>query len=425
MAKILPTVLTSTLLLSSLYAAQETTEQRERIPSVRKAVDSIANMEQKDIDIVSSFRHMFEDGKVSGQVRSIYANYNNKKLNEPNTYATAIGGILKYELAEFQGFNAGVAFYTSQDINFATGSASEHKQNNELSSSDGSYTDLSEAYINYRYKDLNLRAGRQTLDTPLADSDDIRMIQNTFEAYIASYSYANIDILGGFISSWEGVDQDLDDGWKKVADNGAYLVGASYNELFELNAYYYNFTKRFQAVYLDAGFNYPLNDTISFHGALQFLDESELDNSNYDSTIYGAVAELVMYDLGINIAYNNAHNSKNKQSFSGTGGGSLFTSMDTTIIDEVTEDRDSYAVVGGLSYDFSDFNFLYAYGSFKGDANSNGEKAHLIEQDMGVEYSPNDAFTLAAIYVISEDKEQNLKTEYDWTRMQLMLNYSF
>ena len=47
---------------------------------------------------------------------------------------------------------------------------------------------MAEAYINYKYDTLNFRAGRQVLNTPLADSDDICMIQNTFEAYVATYN---------------------------------------------------------------------------------------------------------------------------------------------------------------------------------------------------------------------------------------------
>ena len=418
MIKILPVVLSSMLLLSNLYAAQEDT-QRKRVHSVRKAVDSVAKLEPKEVDITQSLKQMFTDGKASGQIRLIYGSHNYK--NSTDTYATALGGILKYELAEFNGFNAGVAFYTSQDLGFATGDGAKH--NAELSSSDGSYADLSEAYINYRYQDLNLRAGRQTLDTPLADSDDIRMIQNTFEAYMASYDYNGFNFLGGYINSWEGIDQDLDDGWKTAGEDGVYLGGVSYSDMYEFTAYYYNFAKIFNAFYIDGGIQYPISNNYTIHAVLQYLNESELDNSNVDATIYGGLVEFVAYGVGFNIAYNKA--DKSKKSFSGTGGGKLFTSMDTMIIDEIAIDREAYAVVGGISYSYKNFNFLYAYGSFKGDENSAGIKENIVEQDIGCEYHVNKEFSLAAIYAMSDDKEYSQTTDYDWRRIQIMLNYNF
>lgn len=91
-------------------------------------------------------KHIFKDGTVSGQVRMLYSGYDNRAAE--NQHATAIGGQLKFELAEFNGFNAAVEFTTSHDIGFATGDGV--KQNSEISSKKGSYTELSQAYINYK-----------------------------------------------------------------------------------------------------------------------------------------------------------------------------------------------------------------------------------------------------------------------------------
>ncbi len=194
---------------------------------------------------------MFEDARVSGQIRMMYAGYEQKEQNVNNNYATALGGKLKYELAELQGFNAGAAVYISHDLDFATGEGTRH--NSELSSDDGSYTQLAEAYVNYKYKSFNIRAGRQILDTPLADSDDIRMISNTLEAYVLSY----------------------------------------------------------------------------------------------------------------------------------------------------------------------------ADGDFKGNANSLGEKAHIIEQDVSLEYNIHNELLFACVYSMQKDKENIVNTDHDWNRIQFMVNYNF
>ena len=80
-------------------------------------------------------------------------------------------------------------------MNFATGNGA--KYNNGLSSTQKKYTDVTELYINYKNSGLNIRVGRQIINTPLADSDDIRMVPNTFEAYIATYELNNFTFTTG------------------------------------------------------------------------------------------------------------------------------------------------------------------------------------------------------------------------------------
>ncbi len=418
-------LITSLALNGSALVAETEDENRGRLHSVKQAVGKFATSESKEISVVDKFKKMFTDGKVSGQLKSMYAGYEYKKVNETDTYATAVGATLKYELAEYNGFNAAMAFVTSQDIGGATGKVDEAKHNNELSSSAGNYTEVSEAYINYKYEKLNLRAGRQIIDTPLADSDNIRMIQNTFEAYIATYNLSDFELMAGKLESWQGIDAGLDDGWINVGEDGTWFGGVSYSEKYELNAWFYNITGSTNAAYFDVGINQDLTKNIVFHGGLQYLNESELDSSGYEADIYGVLAELVVYDIGFNFAYNYSDGKKDKQSFSGTGGGTMYTSMDTMILDEITLDRDASALVAGIAYDIGNWKLLYAYGDFSGDADSAGNKAHIVEQNMGFEYKVNEEFYVGALYVIEEDKENSIKTDNDWNRAQVMIAYNF
>ena len=161
------------------------------------------------------------NGVLSGQIDSTYIQKQFVNAKDNNNYATAFGGKLKYETAPFEGLNAAAAFYTSQDINFATGDSAKGAQNSELSSAKGDYTQLAEAYINYDYLGLNLRAGRQVIDTPLADSDSIRIIQNSFEAYIATYKKNEITFMAGKLVNWQGYDAGLEKGFTPVGKDGA------------------------------------------------------------------------------------------------------------------------------------------------------------------------------------------------------------
>ncbi len=425
---IIKNIALSTLLLSTTLVAQEENEKRDREVSVRKAIDSFSQVQEKDVSTVSKFKAMFSEGKVTGQLRMVAAGYDLKEIGESDNYAAAAGGMLKYELAELNGFNAGVAFTTSQDIDFITGDKNHAKHNPELSSSEGAYTELTEVYVNYKNSGLNIRLGRQLLDTPLADSDDIRMVPNTFEAYVASYDISDFTLMAGNIQSWQGADTGLDDGWVNTGDSGVSFGGVAYSNILETSAWYYDISKEGEAtnaLYLDLGVDYAFSDDLTLYASMQYLSEKEVDNSGVEADIYGVLVEGVAYGIGVNIAYNKSSAKDGKRSFSGIGGGTMYTSMDTMIIDEITQDRDADALVLGLVYSLSDWNFLYAHGTFKGDANSAGVKAHIVEQDIGFEYSVNDEFVLAAIYVMQEDLENSVKGENDWNRAQLMVKYDF
>ncbi len=374
----------------------------------------------------STINEMFEEGKISGEIRSMYAGYDLKKAGEKDIYSTAIGGHLKYELAELNGFSAAAAFALSHDIGFATGDEGV-KQNPELSSSDGEYSVLREAYLNYKSGDFNFRAGRQLIDTPLADSDDIRMIANTFEAYIAGYQLSNFSFMAGKLQKWQGYDADLEGGWVRAGEDGTWFGGVTYSDdVVQSNAWYYNITKLTNAVYFDFTLGYEINSDISLSAGVQYLNESEISNSATKADIYGALAELSAYGFTFGAAYNNSSKKAGSGSFSGFGGGALFTSMDTMILDEITYDRNAEATVGSISYEIEKLTLSYAYGNFDGDADGFGDRAHIVEQNIGAEYSViKDKLLVRAIYAVQDDKESVAKTDNDWSRLEFMVAYSF
>lgn len=425
MNRILNIGLFASLLISSTsLIAEEEIQTREIKKSVKKAVATFAPSEEKEISDVDKFKNMFTDGQVSGQLEMMYAGYNYEN-GDNDTYSTAIGGTLKYELAELNGFNGAVAFSVSHDVNFATGD--NLKQNSELSSTNGEYAELTEAYINYKYQDLNLRVGRQMIDTPLADSDDIRMIANTFEAYIATYKLDSFELMAANLQKWQGIDAGLDSAWdNKTGEDGTWFGGVTYAEdIVEASAWYYNITKLTNAAYFDVTINYEINSDITILGAAQYLNESEIDNSGVEAQIYGFLTKAIAYDFGFHLAYNKSNKKIAKESFSGFGGGTLFTNMDTMILDEIANDRDASAIVVGISYHIDKWRALYAYGDFDGDANSLGIKAHIVEQNMGFEYEVDEEFYVGVFYVIEEDKESSTKTGNDWNRVQIMAAYNF
>ena len=366
------------------------------------------------------------NGFFSVEIASTYIQKQLDNAHSENNYATALGGQFKYETAPFEGFNAVGAFYISQDINFATGEVSNTKQNSELSSTKGNYTELAEAYINYNYKDINLRTGRQVIDTPFANSDPIRMVKNTFEATIATYKSDEFTLVAGKILNWQGYDAGLEKGFTPVGKSGAWLGSVGFSsESIDASIWLYEISDLADIFYTDAGVHLHVSDDSVLHVRAQYISQQELSKSTINAQIYGVLSRLELYGLSINLAYNKAKCDKGKSSFSGFGGGTLYTSMDTMILDNISAQRQSEAFSTALSYDFKNFKLFYALGEFVGKKNYLGEKADIIEQNIGFEYNINNDFQFSAIYVKESDKIDPKNVQNNSNRAQINLTYSF
>ena len=362
--------------------------------------------------------------KSSGDARVIYDSVSND--NADNTYSTAMGIGVDLKTENSSGLNVGFAFRATKDIDALSGDGSSFSS--DLSSSNIEYETLSKAYIDYKYKNINFRAGRQTLDTPLADSDDIRMVPNSFEAYTATIDLDSVNLIAGFITKWQGYDAGLDNSWIETGDTT--VVALTYaNKNIESSLWFYNIANgqnASQSIYADLSFLTNLTRDIELTTAIQYLKQNELKNSAIQADIYGAMAEVSAYNITASLAYNASLKNSSKHSLSGFGGGTLFTSMDTMILNEITQDRDSSAIVSTISYDLNSlFNFTYAYGDFNADADSSGVKEHIVEQDVIIEHTPKDNLTLNFIYVIDDNKEHSKSQDFNTQNFRFSVIYEF
>ena len=393
------------------------------------------------IETATSFTEALTKGTPSGQIRfgSIWLDPQEEGAN--STYDLALGGQLKFETAALYGLSLGAAFYTSHSII----QPDEEDFNDQLSSPAQYYDLLAEAYINGGWQNFNVRVGRQLIDTPFADGDDVRMTPHTFEAVVAGYKYNDFSVTGGYLSEWQGVDagyhNDADFADMIPGSDGTWMLGGSYStDLFESGLWFYSVADVVNVFYADIGVPITLAEDITLTLGLQAAAESDNTSaetyaeigSRVEGNLYGAKAELAIAGITAGIAYNHASVDEGDSLFGGFGGGPFFTNIDTMVANEfaVGQDADSYIL--SLGYDLGKIgveglSVLYTFGHYEGgnDPMESTAEAEVDEHDFYVEYQITEAWSVDAVYVISDDKKNGAATEWDYNRAQVRLNFNF
>ena len=392
-------------------------------------------------ETATSFTEAFTKGTPSGQIRLGYIWLNPQEEGAKSNYDLALGGQLKFETAALYGLSLRAAFYTSHSVI----RPDDEDFNDELSSPDKHYDLLGEAYINGGWQDFNIRVGRQLIDTPFADSDDVRMTPHTFEAAVAGYTYNNFSLTGGYLSRWQGVDAgyhndaDFDD--MIPGSDGTWMVGASYDtDLFESGLWFYSVNDVVNVFYADIVAPIVLTEKLTLTLGLQAVAQNDNTTnetfaeigSKVEGSLYGASAELAFAGITAGIAYNHASVDEGETLFGGFGGGPFFTNIDTLVANEfaVGQNADSYTL--SLGYDLGEIgieglSLMYTYGRFEGgsDPMDGTTKVEVEEHDFSLEYQITEAWSVDAVYVISDDKKSGEATEWDYNRAQVRLNFTF
>lgn len=318
-----------------------------------------------------------EKGTISGLIRLGYVNQGNEARTD--TYTTALGSILKYETPVWNDLKLGVGAYASQKLDFATGSRFEDKSNKDfLDAKANSFAYLGEAYVDYNANDLNIRVGRQLIDTPLINTDEVRMLPITYEAALVSYrGIEKTTIAVGYIKRWAGYGTGVDiSEYIKAAkcSNGVIMFGIK-NESIEdlaIQGWYYSIDKMTDVFYADAVYNVKPLDSLglTFMGQYaDFRENTKADGtlSGTDGNVYGLAVNAQYGMLTLGIAYNEATSDDAKWINNGLGGGPYYTSMEEWIIGWM-EDEKAYqlkAVVDMSDVGIEGLNITMLYGEFK------------------------------------------------------------
>lgn len=361
-------------------------------------------------------------------------------IDETKTSGTSFGGIVGLNSASLYGVHLHLGAYVSQKIH-SLNPSDPAKQNSELFDVNGdSFVYMGEASIAYEREGLNVQAGRIRIDTPFADSDDIRMAPNSFEG-----AGGTLDLNGNwqaqayFLTRWAGVDSgDDQDQFKAFVEDGYGLAGGSLSYKIDednvLSLWYYNVDKESDIVYAEGTGEIYFSDDFHMEWGLQGAHISERDDSGIDGNAVGAMA-IADYDfIYIGAAYNYVFEKEGNTITDGFGGGPYYTSLDEQTIGAVSalapgEDLGVYRVA--LGFDFSRWgadrlNLEFVHGHFLLE----NSPAEVKESDVVLTYAITDRWYLESIYsdinMMNIDYADPQNQEFrDFRRLVTRLDYSF
>ena len=371
---------------------------------------------------------------TKGQIRAGYIHFSEDGM--PNTTAYGLAGHFHMKTQRWNGLMVGAEVYTVLNLR---GNQNSDKLNGDFFDADGdSFILFTQAYLDGKWGNSEIKLGRQALDTPHADSDDIRMMPNYFEVYrMTNTDLDNLTLSAGFINQMAGWENGVDSSdFVDVSEtlgvdqktDGIYYAAATYEGIkdLSLSLWYYNYHDIAHVLYAEAGYSYQLSKNISLILGLQFDGSQETGKAllgKQDAKTYGISLESSFADLGITVlaAYNQDNGDTGAMGLS-LGGGPFFTSMEDQTLDALGTAGSAWMI--GAGYDLGNvgadnLTFGVAYGSFKTDDASLYESSEI---DVVLEYNLNDKITASAAYA-SVEFSVNGVADYD--QFRLIANYNF
>ncbi len=322
---------------------------------------------------------------VDGQLRFGGVRIKNDIGKKSSTLS--LGGNLGIKRDLIYGISLDARFYTT---NALLGKDSEEMF---LDSNNNSYSILGEAYIQTKLGKSILKIGRQIVDTPYADSDDIAMIPNTFQGI----TFSNNDIkdttlILNSLNRWAGVDTNRAEEFNRMQNsNEAVLTaGIIYEGVKDttIQAWHYKLDSK--------DFNYF---EIGYENE-QFNLSTQYTTQGNNNSAFGILANVNLDKLILATAYNKTDGVISN----GFGGGPFFTSSEDHTIADVNNQE---AILIGGEYSINDINLAITHVNF-----DKGEN----ETDYMTYYTFNKNLSLNLIYsdMYNDGKMVRFFTNYNF-----------
>ncbi|WP_456323502.1 OprD family outer membrane porin [Hydrogenimonas sp.] len=447
---------------------------------------AIAALTTGALQAKESLADAITQGKFKGQLRMFYIDRDYDGFVTTHRASFAAGGHFGYETGAWNGLSAGAVFYTTNTFGIGNDNLPGEGYDPTLTKRDGSgYTILGEAYLKYVVGNSTFKFGRQRLDTPMAGSDDARMLPNLFEAYLftntdlpdttliaahvmkmAQGTFGNV-YKGGGLGATAGYTlvapndyrnkMGVDDPTGEFVDMGTYAIGketdgvtvgaAIYKGIpgLKLQAWDYYAWDILNIVYLqgDYGWNCRLNDEVKMLLSAQYIHENDVGDSyagDIDSDYYGLRLKAAWHALSGYIAYSSTEEGDDNNQLGSSiitvwGGMPAFTQGMVTR-HQFFADTDTWKAAG--TYKFNDLgvnaNATLYYASFDVGENNpynNGKSWTATESGFDIKYYPESAKNLQLRFRANfprdfYDKHATKTPDHvDWDEYRFIVNYTF
>lgn len=441
---------------------------------------ALAMLSGANVQAAEDLSSMFSEGKASGQVRMFYVDreYQGTAGTDDHRNATAIGGYLKFETAAYEGLNLATAFYTTNGAFLKSPKTDYTEVDMTLLGPDNEdYSMIGELYAQYTRNNTTLKFGRQKLDTPMAGSDDARMLPNLFEAYLLiNKDIPNTTIIAGQVtrfaqgtfgrvynsaagggnallaatSGYSAVDSRdqvgdfVNAGKYAVGENtnGVSVVSATYTGVENLKVQLWDYYAHdiLNAMYGEASYSWNclVTDAIKPSAAAQFIKEDDIGDAyagKVSSLYWGAKFGVKVSDLSAYVAYSQqseaaaTSGSLEKSTITPWGGMPAYTQGMVTRHIFISGTKASKVAA---TYDFknlgANLNATGYYTSFDMDTNSGyGLARTATEAGFDVIYYPAAVknLQLRARGNFPRDFAEGATGTTGWSEYRLIANYNF
>lgn len=378
-----------------------------------------------------SFRGAFENSDVTGMLRTgfIYTD----EVENGTRHATAVGAQVGAETAAYYGFHLGAKSYISQNVTPLSGSA--QSQNTEFFDASGdSYAYLAEAHLAYEDARSRFVIGRIHINTPFADSDDIRMAPNTFEgAWGYYYVGKGVSVQLMYLHRWAGVDSGESPSVFKplneMDNTGLHAMGVTYDlsDFSEASLWYYHVGAMAGMAYAEFSGHIGVSESMHIEYGIQAANMQERGESAVEGSLLGAMVlfdrEAFFFGSAVNWAFAGSHHSV----IDGFGGGPFYTSLDEQTIGALSEqtpgeDATMLRFGAGAKLDVVLEGMLFE--AVYGKAISENGRTKFTENDLILTYEHAEDINLEVIYANRYDAMESDGDE-SFERLVIRIDYNF
>ena len=369
----------------------------------------------------TSFDDAFRNATTTGQLRFGYiSSAPDVTPAAKTTTGAALGGEIKFETAKWNNIQFAVAPYFVEKLDALSGDASNSELNTDFFNAKGkAFAYVGEAYVNYDFAKGSLRLGRQKLDNPFINTDDIRMFSNTFNAVWLNMNLSkSLTLETGIVGSWAGFDSTQDI-FSKASNEGVTALGVNYkqSDAFSTQAWYYNFDKEYSLLYADVTYT-----TGGLEVGAQMANYSEAKSTstkNADGSVIGVSVSYAVGSFTLGAVINSGANAAGKSADLGLGGGNFYAAMDETTIAGLNNVK---AHVFSVEYAVSDkFTAAVALGHFEDTTKT----TNIDETNLVLGYSVKDNLNIEFVHAMVDNKGDPADAGTNFSRQTARVTYTF